>query len=289
MPVIDAHIHLSTISTFAQTARRDSQVEYSYSGLMSEMDQTGVDLAIAMGVREMEGGEGFPDRSPNSPMGLDLIPSAHKGKRVAECPGINPFRIGRKEMPALERSLLEPQTVGIKIYLGYYPYYAFDDVYAPVYDLAASFDLPVVFHTGDTFSTRGLLKYAHPLTIDEVAVKYPKNRFVMAHFGDPWMLDAAEVLYKNPNVYADLSGLMVGDRHELKRIRETPHFFDHFKHALAFCDRPDKLMFGTDWPLTPIAPYIDFIDHYIPGTAKDDIFGGTALQVFSKLRYMMSR
>lgn len=289
MAVVDAHIHLSTISSFARTAKRDSLVEYSYQGLIREMDQNGIDLAIGMGVREIEGGEGFPDSSPNTPMGLDLIPAKEKGRRIAECVGINPYRLGRRNMPALEAALLDPYTVGIKIYLGYYPFYAFDDVYAPVYDLAASFDLPVVFHTGDTFSPRGLLKYAHPLTIDEVAVKHPRNRFVMAHFGDPWMLDAAEVVYKNPNVFADLSGLMVGDARELKRIRSTPHFFDHFKHALAFCDRPDKLMFGTDWPLTPIAPYMDFIDHHVPAAARNDIFGDTALHVFSKLKCLIRK
>ena len=36
-------------------------------------------------------------------------------------------------------------------------------------------------------------------------------RFVMCHVGNPWMIDAAEVIYKNMNVWADLSGLMVGD------------------------------------------------------------------------------
>ncbi|AOM83057.1 amidohydrolase family protein [Salisediminibacterium beveridgei] len=289
MAVIDAHIHLSTISSFASTAKQHSLVDYTYQGLIREMDQNDIDLAVGMGVREFEGGEGFPDSSPNTPMGLDLIPAKEKGRRTAECVGINPYRVGRRNMPALEAALLEPYTVGIKIYLGYYPFYAFDDVYAPVYDLAASFDLPVVFHTGDTFSTRGLLKYAHPLTIDEVAVKHPRNRFVMAHLGDPWMLDAAEVLYKNPNVFADLSGLMVGDTQELKRIRSTPHFFDHFKHALAFCDRPDKLMFGTDWPLTPIAPYMDFIDHHVPAGSRNDIFGDTALHVFSKLKCLIRK
>ena len=34
------------------------------------------------------------------------------------------------------------------------------------------FDVPVVFHTGDTSSKRAKLKYADPLTIDEVAVDH---------------------------------------------------------------------------------------------------------------------
>jgi pantetheine-phosphate adenylyltransferase len=34
---------------------------------------------------------------------------------------------------------------------------------------------------------------------------------VLAHVGNPWLTDAAEVVYKNVNVWADLSGLVVGD------------------------------------------------------------------------------
>lgn len=114
----------------------------------------------------------------------------------------------------------------MKIYLGYYPYYAFDDVYQPVYELAKKHRVPVVFHTGDTYAEGAILKYAHPLTIDEVAVKHRDVTFVMAHLGDPWCLTAAEVMYKNRNVYADLSGLIVGTtdkvaQHMKKKIIHT--------------------------------------------------------------------
>ena len=40
---------------------------------------------------------------------------------------------------------------------------------------------------------------------------YPNVKFVMAHVGNPWMMDAAEVVYKNVNVWADLSGLLLAD------------------------------------------------------------------------------
>jgi predicted TIM-barrel fold metal-dependent hydrolase len=28
----------------------------------------------------------------------------------------------------------------------------------------------------------------------------PETKFVLAHFGNPWILDAAQVVYKNMNV-----------------------------------------------------------------------------------------
>jgi len=34
---------------------------------------------------------------------------------------------------------------------------------------------------------------------------------VICHVGNPWIIDCMEVVYKNPNVYADISGLVPGE------------------------------------------------------------------------------
>lgn len=282
MKIIDAHIHLSHIDSFHHTAKNLSHIDYSLRGLKKEMEENDVVLCIGMGVREIEGGEGFPDSQPSTPMGLDMLQKPQK--EIVYCAGVNPYRLGRQELSNLEKALLQPDVVGIKIYLGYYPFYAYDKVYEPVYELAKAYQVPVVFHTGDTYSERGLLKYAHPLTLDEVAVRHREVKFIMAHFGDPWMLDGAEVVYKNSNMFADLSGLIVGDGPEVKRIMNTPHFFNHMKHAIAFCDHYDKFLFGTDWPLVQMKPYIQFVKEYMPPSAWDDVFYNTALRVFPKIK-----
>jgi uncharacterized protein len=68
-----------------------------------------------------------------------------------------------------------------------------------------------MIHTGDTYSPTGRVKYSHPLHVDDVAVDYPKVRFVICHLGNPWFRDCMEVVYKNDNVYTDMSGLTLGD------------------------------------------------------------------------------
>ena len=55
---------------------------------------------------------------------------------------------------------------------------------------------------GQTAGSRAYLKYSHPLTLDEAAVRHPDVNFVMCHFGNPWLLDAAAV-EKNENVMTD--------------------------------------------------------------------------------------
>ncbi|MEK4668165.1 amidohydrolase family protein [Niallia sp. FSL R7-0271] len=280
MKIIDAHIHLSNIESFKETAKSLSKVDYSTDGVQSEMKDANIVLAIGMGVTETPH-MGFPDYKAQTPMGLDLgdiLPP-----NIVYCAGVNPYKLDSFSIRELEREIHKDHVVGIKIYLGYYPFYAYDKVYNPVYELAEKYNLPVVFHTGDTYSERGLLKYSHPLAIDEVAVKYRNIRFMMAHFGDPWTLTGAEILYKNRNVYADLSGVVVGARAELEKAQEGI-FLQHLRHALVYANSYDKLLFGTDWPLAPFQPYIEFIQNLIPSEYHEDVFYNTALKVFPKIK-----
>ncbi|KMK74923.1 amidohydrolase family protein [Alkalihalobacillus pseudalcaliphilus] len=280
MKIIDAHIHYSNIQSFHQTANERSLVQYSKGGYEQEFAQANVVLSIAMGVTEVNQ-NGFPDNEAKTPMGVDL--SEKKPNNVVYCLGINPYTLDQDALAAIELNAQKPEVVGLKIYLGYYPFYAYDDVYKPVYALAKKYNLPVVFHTGDTYSERGLLKYSHPLTIDEVAVIYSDITFMIAHLGDPWTLTGAEIIYKNSNVYADLSGLLVGTDKEIERLNQT-NFFDHLRHAITFADSYDKLLFGTDWPLVPVGPYIEFIKTFIPVEHHEKVFYLNALKVFPKIQ-----
>lgn len=279
MKIIDAHMHLSNIEEFKRTAEELSFVDYSNQGIVEEYKRNNVVLGIGMGLTETEK-NGFPDTSASTPMGLDL--EAQLPANIVYCAGVNPYQLDDEALQRLEQELQKPEVVGIKIYLGYYPFYAYDDVYQPVYELAKSYQLPVVFHTGDTYSERGLLKYSHPLTLDEVAVAHREINFMMAHFGDPWVLDGAEVLYKNRNMYADLSGLIVGDSKHVQRMKDEP--FQHLRHALVYCDHYEKFLFGTDWPLVQVGPYIEFVKELIPAEFHEDVFYNTAVKLFPKIK-----
>ena len=281
MKIIDAHMHLSHIEEFKRTAADESFVDYSVEGILQEYAENGVVLGIGMGLTETQK-YGFPDADAVTPMGLDLTDDLPP--QLVYCLGINPFKLDQTALQRLENDLQKPNVVGLKIYLGYYPFYAYDSVYDPVYALAATYQVPVVFHTGDTYSERGLLKYSHPLALDEVAVKHRGVNFMMAHFGDPWVLDGAEVVYKNRNMFADLSGLMVGDAANCQRLKDSPLFFSHLRHAITYCDHYDKFLFGTDWPLAPVKSYIEFVQELIPVAFHEDVFYQTALKVFPKIK-----
>jgi predicted TIM-barrel fold metal-dependent hydrolase len=181
---------------------------------------------------------------------------------------------------ALARALAA-RTVGcVKIYLGYVPRWATDPAYEPVYGLAARYGVPVVFHTGDTSSPDARLKYADPLTVDDVAVDHRDVTFVIAHCGNPWLQSAAEVAYKNPNVVLECSALMTGNVDELDpEIRER-YVVDAIRWVFGYLEDPTKLMFGTDWPLVERAPYVRAYREAIPPEHWNAVFFGNAARVF---------
>jgi predicted TIM-barrel fold metal-dependent hydrolase len=181
------------------------------------------------------------------------------------------------------------KIVALKAYLGYFHFGPDHPNYVPYYKIAAKYNLPVIFHTGDNWSTTAKLKYAHPLLVDEVAVDHPSVRFVLAHFGNPWLIDAAEVIFKNPNVWADLSGLFVGSDREIQDLLEAAKqpdsapglIFSDLKKAIGYVGDYTKFLYGSDWPLAPMASYRRLIESLIPKEHHREVFRTNAENLFN--------
>ncbi len=288
MKIIDAHIHYSNIESFHDTARTMSFIDYSAVGLQEEFKRSGVIAGVGMGVTETVAGA-FPDSAATNPMMLDLteepLPS-----NLFTCVGINPLTLqDGNQLEVLEHVLQQEHVVGIKLYAGYYHFNVGDPIYDPIYKLASTYNLPIVIHGGLTYSDKGLLKYSHPLAMEETFLQHRDITFMICHLGDPWVMDAAALLEKNPNLYTDLSGWIVGDDDKVDRLMQEQTYTDHFRRALVFAERYDRLVFGTDWPLVPLDSYIRFVKNLIPEAYWEQVFYGNALRVFPKLEQALSR
>lgn len=197
-------------------------------------------------------------------------------KKIALCAALVP---GIKSSD-IEKGLRDQTYQCLKVYLAYIPKWASDAFYVPYYKMAEKYQVPVVFHTGDPIDKMAKVKYADPLTVDEIAVTYPKVKFVLAHLGNPWFDSAAEVVYKNDNVYADTSALMIGDiskanPESIEELMIKPvHWF------FLYVENPQKLMFGTDWPLTTVGPHIEAMKKAIPKEHWEKFFYQNAMDVF---------
>lgn len=198
------------------------------------------------------------------------------GKNVLFCLGV----LEKVDQAQIESGLKSKKYGGIKIYLGYVHRFAADPAYEPVYRLAEKYDVPVVFHTGDTYDTKAKLKYADPLTVDEVAVDHPKVRFVIAHCGNPWIQSAAEVAYKNPNVYLDLSGIMVGNIEKYAEEDVETFLIKPIKWMFKYVGDDKKFIYGSDWPLVDMGQYLHAIQKAVPKESWKAVFHDNAARVF---------
>ena len=253
LTVIDAHLH----TNFSDRLDPDSLAMDSRDGLAEEMRTNHVVGAISMD---------HPDDAWADLGDLNIV----------HCAGLDAVVDEGK----LEVGLASGRYWCIKIFLGYVHQYAFDPAYEPAYRLAERFGVPVVFHTGDTDSRTAKLKYADPLTIDEVAVDHPNVTFVLAHAGNPWIQSAAEVAYKNSNVVIDGSAFLIGDLAAVPPAIVETQLVAPVRWIFEYVADPKKLMFGTDWPLVRIEPYLRAFARAIPREHWQAVFHDNAARVY---------
>ena len=276
--MIDTHVHvvppglpgvgelgLSPAGGAAEVAAR----------LRQEMADAGVTAALAMGAW---------NAGPDDPLGVrETLALARAVPGLSAIGVADPLRTDADHLRRAEEVLAAGQVKALKAYLGYLHYPPDHAGYRPYYELAARFKVPVVFHTGDTYSPAAKVRFAHPLPVDDVAVDHPDVRFVLAHAGNPWLTDAAEVVYKNVNVWADLSGLVVGDAASFaaEERQELLHeAAEGLRRAFRYAERPNRFVFGSDWPLAPLTAYRDFIRSAIPEVYHTLVFEENARLLF---------
>lgn len=142
-------------------------------------------------------------------------------------------------MDELERSRAELGLSGIKMGANYQIFDPLEARALAIYHAAERLGLPILFHIGTSAVRKAPIRYAHPLVVDEIAMRYPELRIVMAHLGHPWTVDTAVVVRKHPHVYADISGLFY-----------RPYTFYEAMIKATEWNILDKILFGSDYPIT---------------------------------------
>ncbi len=204
----------------------------------------------------------------------------------------DPTRLDTEHLQRVESQLRSGSVVALKGYLGYLYHGPDSPGYVPYLELAAKYDIPFIFHTGDNWSTVAKVKFAHPLLIDEVAVEHRQVKFVMAHFGNPWTTDAAEVMYKNENVWADLSGILVGDAAYFARMTTTgsvQRTLERVRQAIEYTECFDRFLYATDWPLVSMTTYRDFVRQLFDEEHHQSVFQDNAKSLFKRCRIPADR
>jgi predicted TIM-barrel fold metal-dependent hydrolase len=276
--MIDAHIHIvppRLPGVGSLSPLLDAPPAERADVLRREMQAAEVKQALAMGCWNA------PEYDP-----LGVAETLALARLVPDLFAIgiaDPTRHDADHLRRVESVLTTKQVRALKGYLGYLHFAPDDPGYRPYYELAERYQLPVIFHTGDTYSPCAKLRYAHPLLVDDVAVDHPKVKFVLAHLGNPWLTDAAEVVYKNVNVWADLSGLVVGDADSFaaaERQEMLEESRQALRRAFRYAERPNRFLYGSDWPLAPMVAYRSFIAGAVPELSHALIFEDNARALF---------
>ncbi|MDP3800296.1 MAG: amidohydrolase family protein [bacterium] len=257
--IIDSHAHIGF----------NEHLNKSPEELISSMEKAGIDISMVYA--------GEINDCSNDRLLKEL--ENFKGK-LFPVGSISPLSKDKPSLDKFKEWLDNKKIFGVKFYPGYEPFYPYDEVLKPYFKIMEERKVPAIFHNGDTYNLKkgAKLKYAHPLHIDDLAVDFPELPIIIAHLGYPWMIDAAEVAYKNKNVYVDCSGLFYG---EIGNTEEemVKKFLDTF---VEYAGGTDKLIFGTDWPISNQADYVRIIKNVFKDREDlDNILFKNSVYVFN--------
>ena len=269
---MDVHLHLSRWWPDLPRTGYKKEIDYSVRGLLAEMDAAGIASGLLLPVYE--------GPTPADSLRESVENARASGGRLRPVATVFP-NPGRESVEAVVATWdAVPELAAIKLFPGYLPFYPHDPALEPAYEYAARRHLPVMIHQGDTLAPNGLLKYARPIEVDEVAVSHRDVRFVLCHLGNPWIEEAAELVYKNENVLADTSGLLAHP--------SAPYFLRGVDRARAMLQgavdtigSASRLLYGSDWPLESLATAVELVERLtLSGKDRDAILGGNARRLF---------
>lgn len=240
--IIDVHTHLNNYHE-----ERVSSISECLDNMEESMTRNNVDIALVLTSYKV---------TEHRPSTASVIEATRDRKNIFVVAGISYLNYKLKDLIEISSYLEQGLVKGLKLYPGYEPFYPHDNRLKVVYDLAVEYDVPVMFHSGDTYTPKGKVRYSHPLHIDDVAVDNPDLKIVICHVGNPWIKDCMEVVYKNKNVYADISGLVLGDFTD----RFERYMKNQLEEMMTYMGEPEYLLYGTDWPISTMRSYIKFMD-----------------------------
>jgi len=121
--------------------------------------------------------------------------------------------------------------------------------------------------------------------------RHPRQIFILDHFAkpyiragqlEPWRTQLRE-LARRPHVYCKLSGLTTEADWRAWQAHELEPYLDAALEAFS----PQRLLFGSDWPVCTLATsyerWVETVSSWasrLSAGERDRILGGTALEVY---------
>ncbi|MET0672820.1 MAG: amidohydrolase family protein [Microbacterium pygmaeum] len=209
----------------------------SWDAHRAAMDEAGVDAAVVLALVVCD---------------IDLdIPNEYVAGIVERDPrrAVGFASVDPNDPHAVEKVRYAANDLGLKglklspPYQGFHPH---SDAAWRVYTAAADLGLAITFHQGGVFLRSGALENAQPVLLDRVARTFRDMPIIIAHAGQPWSFETQAVMFKNSNVYTDLSARF-GRPAQLAGILR----------GLIDYGVTDRVLFGSDFPTYRPADCLD--------------------------------
>lgn len=239
--IIDCHVHVNQYRSLQNLTLKERMDDLS-----NAMELNGVDTAIILSSYKI---------NQERPSTNEILAISEKYENIKVVAGFSIDNHDDNDIKEYREHLKNGKILGLKIYPGYEYYYPYDEKYQKIYDLCIEYGVPVMIHTGDVYTRTGKVRYSHPINVDDIAVDNPELNIIICHLGNPWFLDCQEIIYKNNNVYADISGLVLGDFTEYYE----DYLVEKITEILNYAGEPKYLLYGTDWPLSSMKSYLQFV------------------------------
>lgn len=261
--IIDAHVHISIFDNNASSLRE------AFDLLLVEMEKKGIGAAIII-PDNIEGSDNIADLDK----AIELIGN-RKNLFLLGSPQI--IQKGSSEIEKYRKLMEKGRIKGIKFFPGHDPYFPTDERCLPYYELCQEVDVPVLFHTGENSGDSECAKWNDPKYIVEVAQKYPELKVIITHYYWPKLEYCYEITKDVPNIYFELAAL--ADTEVIEKSGGIEKVKEILRKTIA--DRPDKVIFGTDWPICKIEEHIELVKSLgLNGDVEAGISWGNAVSAY---------
>jgi predicted TIM-barrel fold metal-dependent hydrolase len=238
--VVDVHSHYqrypehftTAFRQQANKARKGVEVDLTVRWEEYAATATGAGHSIVFGGKAKRSGIWIPDQEV-------AAYAAERPDRLTAFLCVDPTQPGwRDEMIQGHQDLGMKGIKLLPMYAGFAPNEPeLDDLWA----YATKHNLPVLLHTGTTFVNVAPLRCTLPRLLDEVALRFPDVKIILAHLGHPYEGECIATIRKHENLYADCSAL-----------HYRPFQLYHSLMLLQEYGCWHKLLFGSDYPYTTV-------------------------------------
>ena len=245
--------------------------------LIADMDRLGIDKSFVLGIAFLPYHAYDPQAGEYAAEMVAAYPERLVGFYTANPGG------GYEEAKRFEQAIEQLELSGLKLLPSGNHLALNDRSMWPLFEVAEGHGVPVVMHTGwNGFPAGRVLRWEHPMYLEDVIMDFPHVKIVMAHLGFQWADAALWLMARSPNLYGDLA--FWDESVPLWRLAQVCSW----AKKLGVLDR---ILWGSDYPFMAFEPGMEMfrkvpeftVRHELePFVTEQDVesyFGGAAARL----------